>query len=376
MTETDQAFVSEGTVLRGRFYAADAAGQRPVVVLAHGFSAVAHQLEPQARAFAAAGFHAFAYDHAGFGRSDGEPRQEVDPPRQLRGYRDAVSFVRTLPQAHPARIALWGSSFSGGHVLQAAALDPRVSCVISQAPFISGSGLMALRPDRDDFVAALFAVRAARTAGTPATLIPVVSAADDPAALPGADGYAWFTSTGGPTWKNEVTLSSFEALRAYEPGWWIADISPRPLLMIVASDDAVTPTDQAEAAFARAGEPKKLVRVPGGHFDVYSGEGFEQAMAASIAWLREHATLIACYAAGRQRSPQMKLSDEDRDRLALHTAFAVHQIARWIATREDVPKDIRDRLRGHISALEGVMVTSGHDWIRDEMEATEAALNA
>ena len=72
----------------------------------------------------------------------------------------------------------------------------------------------------------------------------------------------------------------------------------------------------------------------------------------------------------------MKLSDEDRDRLALHAAFAVHQIARWIAARDDVPKDIRDRLRGHISALEGVMVTSGHDWIRDEMEATEAALNA
>lgn len=72
----------------------------------------------------------------------------------------------------------------------------------------------------------------------------------------------------------------------------------------------------------------------------------------------------------------MKLSEEDRDRLALHTAFAVHQIARWIATRDDVPKDIRDRLKGHISALEGVMVTSGHDWIRDEMEATEQALNA
>ena len=72
----------------------------------------------------------------------------------------------------------------------------------------------------------------------------------------------------------------------------------------------------------------------------------------------------------------MKLTDEDRDRLALHTAFAVHQIARFIAGRSDVPQDIRDRLRGHISALEGVMVTSGHDWIRDEMEATEQALNA
>ena len=72
----------------------------------------------------------------------------------------------------------------------------------------------------------------------------------------------------------------------------------------------------------------------------------------------------------------MKLSDEDRDRLALHSAFAVHQIARWIATRDDVPKDIRERLAGHIAAMEGVMVTRGHDWIREEMEATEAALHA
>ncbi len=71
----------------------------------------------------------------------------------------------------------------------------------------------------------------------------------------------------------------------------------------------------------------------------------------------------------------MKLSDEDRDRLALHTAFAVHQIARWVAAQGNVPPEIRDRLRGHISAIEGVLVTSGHDWIKDEMEATEAALS-
>lgn len=72
----------------------------------------------------------------------------------------------------------------------------------------------------------------------------------------------------------------------------------------------------------------------------------------------------------------MKLSDAQAERLALHSAFAIHQIARWIATRDDVPGDIRDRLRGHISAIEGVLVSSGHDWIKDEIEATEAALQA
>ena len=70
----------------------------------------------------------------------------------------------------------------------------------------------------------------------------------------------------------------------------------------------------------------------------------------------------------------MKLSEADRDRLTLHTAFAVHQLARWVAVQRDLPADIRDRLRGHISAIEGVLVATGHDWIKEEMEATEAAL--
>jgi hypothetical protein len=72
----------------------------------------------------------------------------------------------------------------------------------------------------------------------------------------------------------------------------------------------------------------------------------------------------------------MKLPPEQLERLALHSAFAVHQIARWVATRPDVPPDIRERLGAHIAAMEGVFVTHGHDWIKDEIEATEAALHA
>lgn len=70
-----------------------------------------------------------------------------------------------------------------------------------------------------------------------------------------------------------------------------------------------------------------------------------------------------------------KLSDEDLQRLALHTAFGLHQVAKWMATRSDVDPEIRDRLRGHISAIEGVLVSRGHDWIKEEIEATEAALH-
>ena len=38
----------------------------------------------------------------------------------------------------PKRIALWGSSFSGGHVVATAADDPAIAAVVSQAPFTDG----------------------------------------------------------------------------------------------------------------------------------------------------------------------------------------------------------------------------------------------
>lgn len=72
----------------------------------------------------------------------------------------------------------------------------------------------------------------------------------------------------------------------------------------------------------------------------------------------------------------MKLPPDQLERLALHSAFAVHQISRWVASEPSVPDEIRERLRAHIAAIEGVLVTHGHDWIKDEIEATEAALRA
>jgi hypothetical protein len=71
----------------------------------------------------------------------------------------------------------------------------------------------------------------------------------------------------------------------------------------------------------------------------------------------------------------MSLAQEQIERLALHSAFAVHQIARWVALQKDVPDDVRDRLSAHIAAIEGVLVMNGHDWIKPEIEATEAALH-
>ena len=76
------------------------------------------------------------FDNRNFGASDGQPRQEIDPWQQVRDYRDAITFAETLDATDPDRIGIWGSSYSGGHVLVVGAIDRRVKCVVAQVPRI------------------------------------------------------------------------------------------------------------------------------------------------------------------------------------------------------------------------------------------------
>jgi len=286
----------DGVVLRGWHYLPEQrSGKVPTIVMAHGFSAVKEMhLDKFAEVFAEAGLGALVFDNRNFGASGGEPRQEIDPWEQVRDYRDAITFVETLPETDADRIGIWGSSYSGGHVLVVGAIDRRVKCVVGQVPLISGHN-NARRLIRADFWAGLHRMfdddRRNRYAGKPPSMIPVV--AQDPlapSALPTPDSWAWFTETGrtrAPSWRNEVTLRSIEMFTEYEPGSYISFISPTPLLLIVASGDHLTVADEALAAYERALEPKRLVLLSGGHFDAYVKD-FEQASTPARNWFVTH----------------------------------------------------------------------------------------
>ena len=84
-----------------------------------------------------------------------------------------------------------------------------------------------------------------------------------------------------------MTLRSVELLTEYEPGSYIERISPTPLMMVVGATDHLTVVDEALAAFNRALEPKRLVLLPGGHFDAYVGN-FDDAAGAAADWFVEH----------------------------------------------------------------------------------------
>jgi len=296
MARRDIEFDAEGVTLRGWFYDADGrSGAAPTVVMAHGFSAVKEMyLDKFAETFAAAGLNALVFDNRNFGASDGEPRCEIDPVQQVRDYRHAITYASTLEEVDPTRIGAWGSSYSGGHVLVLGAIDRRVKAVVAQVPLVSGSANIAelVRADfRAGFRQMFDDDRAARFRGDPPAMVPVV--AEDPlapSALPTPDSWTWFTETGktrAPSWKNEVTLRTVEMLGEYEPAAYIARISPTPLLMVVAREDHLTPAHLAIDAYERAREPKRLVILPGGHFDAYV-DGFAEASTPARDWFVEH----------------------------------------------------------------------------------------
>jgi uncharacterized protein len=285
---------STGAALAGWLYL-PAVVPAPAVVLGHGFSATREMgLTVFAEAFVAEGWIALVIDHAGFGASTGEPRQQVNGIRQARGYLDAVSWLSARPEVDPARIALWGSSMAGGVVTVAAACDDRVRAVVAQVP--AAGPAVVDDPDGRRFAA----LRATILHGDPATWTspafgPIAVTSVDPevpAILHDPVAHAFFAAVGGPGtgWVNEVTIATPDVPEPYDPGLAAAHVAPAALLMVVAEGDELVGAtiDVARAQFARASEPKELVVLPCGHFDVYDGPSLVESIAVQVDFLRRH----------------------------------------------------------------------------------------
>lgn len=292
----DIAFEAEGDTLRGWLYTPDDAdGPVPTIVMAHGFSAVKEMyLDKFAEAFTDVGLGAVVFDNRNFGGSEGKPRYEIDPWQQVRDYRHAITYATTRDEVDADRIGVWGTSYSGGHVLVVGAFDTRVACVVSQVPLIDGfhNFRRLVRADIEGDLREQFNQdRLARFQGEEPATLPVVS--EDllgDAALPTQDSYEWFMDTAetrAPNWENEVTLRTMELLSEYAPINYIERISPTPLLMIIAEGDHLAVADAAFEAYRQAHEPKKLVTLDGGHFEAYV-EAFDESSTAAQDWFVEH----------------------------------------------------------------------------------------
>lgn len=210
--------------------------------MAHGFSAVKEMyLSNFAERFSAAGFITLVFDYRYFGDSEGEPRSQSFPHEHIEDYRNAITWISDLPEVDSNRIGIWGTSYSGGHVLHIAAFDKRVKAVVSQVPAVNVWN-MSLRLDRPDKffqnLGFLMQDRVARYKTGAVNYIKVVAPDGEPSAIPVPEAYDWFMNVGSPiapNWQNQVTVESLEKSLEYDPAGPIHLISPTPLLMIVAA---------------------------------------------------------------------------------------------------------------------------------------------
>lgn len=148
----------DGLTLRGWLYspAGGSSGKLPCLVMSHGFTALKEMdLDAFAERFVSRlALHCLVYDHRNFGSSEGQPRHEIIPGHQISDMSDAITYAQSLDDVDAANIGVWGSSYSGGHVLAIGAIDKRVKAVLSQIPLVDGyANFHALV--RPDFIAGM-----------------------------------------------------------------------------------------------------------------------------------------------------------------------------------------------------------------------------
>ena len=284
-------FASQDAVLRGRLYLR--AGRRPraCIVMAHGTSATIGMVADRyAEAFHDAGLAVLLYDHHGFGASGGEPRLEINPWIQARGYRDALTYLCGHPGIDARRIALWGDSYSAGQVLIVGAVNPRPGAIVAQVP---SCGRAPAPPDPDGqlFAALTATLEDGDVQGTPETTtgpLPVVSPDQlgSPSLLAPLSAFRWFMEYGGrhgTDWENLVTRVIPTTPAPYHVGLATPHLRT-PLLALIAPDDEMPGADPAiaRAAIEAAPADTEILEIEGGHFGLlwYPGAQFDRAVEA------------------------------------------------------------------------------------------------
>ncbi len=265
-------FPCSGVRCHGLLYLPEGGGGGPGVVMAMGFGMVkeAHA-DDYGRYFAERGLTVLAFDYRRFGRSEGEPRQALYPMDQVSDYRCAIHWLREAGHVDPGRICVWGTSFSGGHVVTLLAFpQPGVRCGVAQVPNLySYKTALEYFGSLEPVMMLAEQGRGPCCRGEPG-YISIVPESGEPAVIMSEEAREYYLSKAAEleTFQNRVTLDSIDRVLAYNPGDYAGLVS-RPILIMVASQDKTTPPGQAREAASRMPGPVELVEVDGGHFDVY-----------------------------------------------------------------------------------------------------------
>lgn len=264
----------------------DQGKRHPALVVGHPFGAVKEQAANlYATKMAEQGYVTLSFDLSFWGESEGQPRNSVAPDIYVEDFSAAVDFLISQPFVDAGRIGGIGICASGGFMIGAAKIDPRIQAVATVSMYDMGSftrhlygKTQTLEQRRQMIVEAakqrsleVAGAEVQYTGGTPET----IDADSHPIAKEFYDFYRtprgqYTPQSSSPELTTHPTLSSNTKFMSFYPFNDMDLISPRPLLFI-AGENAHS-FEFSQDAYNLASEPKELYVVPGvGHVDLYDG---------------------------------------------------------------------------------------------------------
>jgi len=291
--EKPWSFHVAGSRLAGKVLLPKGVKNPPAVVMAHGFGAeAAFGLRPFAERFASRGMAVFIFDYRGFGESEGRVRHYVHPFRHVEDWQGAVENARAYNGVDGSRLGIWGTSFSGGHVIVTAARVPGIRAMVAQVPFVDGfTVLSGMRPRImaaltvaavQDIVAMLRSrePRWVPLVGDPGTL----AALDKPGTM---EAFMQIVPEDlRAKWPNKTPARGLLLVPLYRPVRLAAQVAC-PSLVIAADNDNLIPVSAVVKTASKIPNAQ-LVRLPVGHFDPYLGEIFEKTVALEADFFEKH----------------------------------------------------------------------------------------
>ncbi|MFD0029679.1 alpha/beta hydrolase [Streptomyces sp. NPDC055059] len=279
VTRHDVTFPAGDNSCAGWLYLPTGVASPPVVILGHGLGATREmRLDAFAERFAQAGIAALAFTYRHFGDSGGHPRQLLSIKRQLADWDAAIAYVKSRHDVDRARVAVWGSSFGGGHAITVAARHPELRAAVAQCPFTDGlASALALGPVASLRMTPVLARDlATRVRGKAPAMAPIAASPGSPALMNAPDALPGYEALQPPgtTFRNEVAARVIPTIAAYRPGRAAKKVT-MPILFCVSDTDSVTPPAQT-LRYARTAPRGEIKRYGAGHFDFYTGETFEE----------------------------------------------------------------------------------------------------
>ncbi|MGH6770010.1 MAG: alpha/beta hydrolase [Xanthobacteraceae bacterium] len=228
--------------------------RRPAFLVLHGFGSnkTSGNVQGPSKVLNELGYVTLGFDMRGCGNSEGE-RGRLICLEQVEDTRNALTFLQTHPSVHPERIAVIGSSFGGAVSVYTGGVDERVAAVVSNGGW--GDGERKFRGQHKSteewarFTKILSDGRDHRTRTGKSLMVSRYDVVPIPMHL---------RANIAPNSISEVPAETAQSMFDFRADDVVGKIAPRPLLLIHAANDSVTPTEQSVELFKRAGQPAEL----------------------------------------------------------------------------------------------------------------------